>query len=464
MQVPFAGGAYKTFSPNINAQECVNFIPANDFGRKVLRGTPGLKLWCDTGKFAEVRGLGRLGGFLYAIVGNAVFRIDSDRTSTECTGTLDTSSGKISIAVNETQLMVVDGVSGYIVTDTTVTKITDDAFPTSPTSVTFQDGYFVITIGSSGQVYISDLNDGTSWDGTYYFTAEAKPDNALQVLSRRRNLVIFGEESIELWYNSGATVPFDRIPGTTQEVGIGASNSAVLLANTVYFLTNNFQVAVIEDRSPLVISAPAIDYQIAQYATKSDAIGMGITNIEGHIFYILTFPTANKTWGYDVVTKEWFNLTSYPEPFDNRWRGNCYSHFNDKHLVGDYENGIIYEWDFGTYTDNSKTIRRIRTAPEVRQEGKKLFHDELQIFFEAGVGLVTGQGSDPQTMLQWSDDGGHTWSNEYWRDIGKIGRYENRARWTRLGASRQRNYKLEISDPVKCIIFEANLEVRLGSS
>lgn len=465
MRIPFTGGAYKTFSSNINAEECINFIPAIENGERVLRGTPGLKEWCETSTYAEVRGMQATSTYLYAVVGRIVYRVSADGSSVACSSDLDTSEKPVSMATNGSQVMIVDGSSGYIVAGTTLTKITDDAFPQSPTTVTFQDGYFLVTSDSSGSIYISDLYDGISWDSTMYFTAEARPDASLCVISNHRNLTVFGTDTTENWYNSGDTVPFDRIPGTTQEIGIGAPHSAVVLDNTVYFLTRNRQVARLAGSQPQPLAPPAVEYQISRYSTVADAIGMGIMGIGGHTIYVLTFPTANATWGYNVLTKEWFQLASYPEPYDNRWRGNCYAFFDGKHIIGDYNNGKLYELDFDTYTDDSETIRRVRTAIAIKKEGRRLCHHELQLFFESGTGLDGGvQGEDPQIMLQYSDDGGHTWSSEYWRSVGKIGEYANRARWTRLGSSRHRNYKIAVSDPVKWVLFDANLEVSIGSS
>jgi hypothetical protein len=70
--------------------------------------------------------------------------------------------------------------------------------------------------------------------------------------------------------------------------------------------------------------------------------------------------------------------------------------------------------------------------------------------------------ADPQVMLRWSDDGGHTWSNEHWTSIGKIGAYGYRAFWRRLGMTmklRDRVYEISGTDPVKIAIVGADLIV-----
>ena len=463
MELQFAGGAYETFSKNLNAQECVNFFAHIDqeggVSKLSLRGTPGLKEWCDTGHYAEARGAIAFNSCAYVVVGNTVYQVTDGALSTACTPVLETNSGTVSMATNGPQLMIVDGVSGYIVTGTTVTKITDEGFVHYPQTVTSQDTYFLVTYENSDYVAISDPTDGTSWDSTQEFTAQGSPDNILSVISDHRDVFALGEETVEVYYNSGDDPPFTRRPGSTQEIGIGAKHSVAQVDNTLFFLTNKYQVVRYEGNNPVAKSTRSIDYQIAQYETKSDAIGMGIT-IEGNAFYVLTFPSANQTWSYNAASGFWQKLTSYPN--EERWRGNCYVYFDGKHIVGDYENGKLYELDFDTFTDNSELIRRIRTAAAVKSDGKNTFHHQLEIFFEAGKGLITGQGSDPMAMLQYSDDGGHTWSSELWRSAGKIGKYEWRAVWNRLGRSRQRNYKLIVTDPIKWVITGANLEVEVG--
>ena len=182
---------------------------------------------------------------------------------------------------------------------------------------------------------------------------------------------------------------------------------------------------------------------------------------------MLIFPTGNVTWVYDVVTQLWHEKESYPVLIDGtqgRHRSNCYANFAGKHLVGDYLNGKIYEMDMDTYTDNGEVIRRARTTEIVHAERKRLFFNKFEVEFEAGVGLVSGQGSDPQAMLQWSDDNGHTWSNEHWRGIGAIGKYSKRAIWNRCGQSRNRSFKISMTDPVKPVILNATASIDIGEN
>ena len=185
---------------------------------------------------------------------------------------------------------------------------------------------------------------------------------------------------------------------------------------------------------------------------------------DGHPFYLLTFPSANKTWAYDLSTGLWHERAGWEDGAFTRYRPNTMALFNGKIIAGDFENGKLYELDPVTYTDNGdvqRWLRSWRALPTGQNNLKRTAQHSLQLDCQAGVGLVTGQGSDPQVMLRWSDDGGHTWSNEHWRSIGAIGETGQRVIWRRLGMTlklRDRVYELSGTDPVKIAIMGAELQ------
>jgi hypothetical protein len=139
--------------------------------------------------------------------------------------------------------------------------------------------------------------------------------------------------------------------------------------------------------------------------------------------------------------------------------------FNNNVIVGDFESGNIYAFDLDTYADNSqiqKWLRSWRALPTGQNNLKRTAQHSLQLDCESGVGLNLGQGSDPEVMLRWSDDGGHTWSNEHWASIGKIGQFYRRVFWRRLGMTlklRDRVYEISGTDPVKIAIVGAELQL-----
>jgi len=421
-----------------------------------LMGTPGLKVYYDSSYGHPVRGLHVMRSKLYAVIGNRVYEIDSTPTGTLLIGTLTTTSGPVIMVDDGTNLMIVDpDVEGYTYTPgENVTAIADADFPI-PSFLAWQDGYFIVTERDSGTFYISTLYDPTAWDALDFITAEGTPDNTLALLSDHEDLFNFGTLSIQPFYNS--VDGFQVKQGASLTEGIGAAHSIAAGDNTIFFLDKNGLVRRISGYRSQPISSRAIEKEINRLATFSDAIGFYYSQ-EGHGFYVLTLPTGDITWVFDVSTTMWHKRRSYPinpDGTEGRWRANCYAYFAGKHIVGDWQYGKLYELDFDTYTDNSETIRCFVDFPAIGNGKDRIRHNKLEVMFEGGVGLVGGD--DPQAVLRWSDDGGKTWSNQLWVGIGKIGDYTNRAIWRRLGASARRIYRIMVSDSVKVIITEAHL-------
>jgi hypothetical protein len=175
----------------------------------------------------------------------------------------------------------------------------------------------------------------------------------------------------------------------------------------------------------------------------------------------MNFPTGDKTLVYDLTTNLWHSrgFLDTGTGTIGRHLGQVACFWNNKNYVGDYADGRIYELDLSTYSDNSTAIHRERITPSISSENKQVTINFIEIEMERGVGLQSGQGSAPVLMLQWSKDGGKTWSNEIHGSIGAAGKYRTRIRFNRLGSGRDRVFKLSISDPVKCVIVDGYADV-----
>ena len=203
--------------------------------------------------------------------------------------------------------------------------------------------------------------------------------------------------------------------------------------------------------TPTVVSTPQIDYRISQLSTFADAAGH-LYSYEGHIIYVLTFPTDQLTLAFDVVTQMWHDRTSG----SGRYRPAWFAQDGKQVFAGDYTNGRLYKLNSATYTDNSDEIRWFFTTQAIHGEQQMLNHTMLEIAFDTGVGGAT----DPQVWMQYSDDDGHTWSNEKWRGLGKLGEFGRRVRWYGLGQARRRIYRIGGSDAVKMNAIAARLEAQ----
>jgi hypothetical protein len=374
------------------------------------------------------------------------------------------------MADNGTQLFIAANGPSYIYNSLTLAyaPITDPDFAGAVT-VSYLDGYFVFNEPNSQKVWVTQLLDGTSIDPLDFASAEGNPDGLIALLVNNREAWLFGSNSIEVWYDAGTPdFPLARIQGASNEIGCVAPYSVAKLDNSLFWLGQDARGQGIVYRSNgytgLRASNHAIEWQIQSYGNISDAVAYTYQQ-DGHSFYVLTFPSADKTWVYDVSTQSWHERAGWVNGSFTRHRSNCQMAFNNEIVVGDFENGNIYAFDLDVYADNGqiqKWLRSWRAIPSGQNNLKRTAQHTMQFDCETGVGLNLGQGSDPQAMLRWSDDGGHTWSSEHWTNLGRIGNYGRRAFWRRLGMTqklRDRVYEVSGTDPVKIVILGAELQI-----
>jgi hypothetical protein len=477
MRFSFVGGSYQARAGD--CQRTINLYPEaleSGSGKSpmVLHGTPGTVLWqaLPTG---PVRGFNNCNGRVIVAVGAALYEVFDGPTYT-LLGAIAAGTDPVSIAGNGTQWFVCSQNHGYLWNGTTLTA----GVPTAPSQVVFVDGYFVAFDNETQQFRISELYDGATWAALDFSSAEGEPDDLVSMLSDHRELWMFGNRSAEIFVNTGnANFPFERIQGAFIEQGCGAKDSPVKQDNSIFWLGEDNRGGRIFWRAngytPVRVSTHAVEYAWSQYPRIDDAYSFAYSEA-GHSFIQITFPTAyampsdvyrgpqvygGATWVLDCATGLWHERAEWDATHGiwKQHRAMCHVYAFDKHFVGDRENGNIYEMGMSLLDDNGTQIRRERIGPHIYSEGKMLFHKEFVLDMEVGVGLTTGQGSDPMVMLQFSDDGGKTWGNEHWATAGKIGAYKTRVRWTRLGRSRDRVYKVAMADPVKWSIIDGYAEV-----
>lgn len=470
----FIGPSYTASSVNVDCQRCVNLYPEMDpLGtgkeREVasLVGTPGLKLLATLPK-TPIRGTYTSStGVLFVVAGNSLYSVSSSYVATHL-GDLNTSSGPVSMSDNGIDLVVVDGngaAGGYHYTfaSSAYAQITDPNF-LGADIVAYIDGYFIFNKPSSQAFYCSDLL-AVTFTALNTATAEGSPDPLVGHIANNQGLYLFGSQSIEVFYDAGTTpCPFSRIQGMVYQVGCSAKFSIARMGGTIFFVggdeTGQGIVYAIQGGAPQRVSTPAIEAVIRSIGTTNlSGARAWVYQQSGHTFYCLNLPTTNSTWVYDASTSMWHERTYLGSWGLERHRADCSAVAYGLNVVGDYANGNLYALDPTVYNDNGVSVVRLRAAPHFSQDMVRIIHSFFQLDLEVGVGLSTGQGQDPQVMLQWSDDGGHTWSNEKWTSCGAIGKTRTRVIWRRLGASRDRVYRVMISDPVKVTLIGAELGV-----
>ena len=475
MKSPILGSSYVARSVNAADNRLVNLFPeiVPEAGKEpaFLSRCPGLKRKSSIGN-GPIRGLWKVNDIMYAVSGNTFYKVETyGRTRLKGTaiGTV-TGTGPVSMSDNGTQIFIACNPDGFIYNTSTevFAEITDPDFAGAVT-VGYIDGYFVFNEPNSSRFWVTQLLDGTSVDPLDFASAEGDPDNLVSLIVDHREIWLFGTNSTEVWYDAGtADFPLQRIQGAFNEIGCAAPYSVAKVDNSVFWLGSDARGRGIVYRNNGYkgqrISTHAVEWQIQQYTDISDALAYSYQQ-DGHIFYVLIFPTANTTWVYDASTQAWHERAGWENSEFTRHRSNCQVVYNNEIIVGDYENGNLYAFDLTDYADNGdiqRWLRSWRALPTGTNDLKRTSQHTLQIDCEAGVGIDVGQGSDPQMMLRWSDDGGHTWSNEHWMSMGKIGEYYRRAFARRMGMTlklRDRVYELSGTDPVKITIMGAQLNV-----
>lgn len=464
MQIPFAYQSYRHASLPLSAQRCVNlYAEAQPQGAKAqmpILGSPGIDSRVTLGT-GPVRGAHVMDGTLYAVSGGTLYQIDSDDTVTTLGGTIS-GNGPVSMDDNGTQLVTVNGTNGYIWSSAAGFRIISDTDFNAADTVTFIDSFFLFNNSGTGQFFRSDSLDGTSYDSLAFATAESQSDDLLAVRNHKQIAYLAGKESIELWSNVGAAnFPFQRIPGATIVRGIAGSYAITDEDESLFILGDDRIAYRLNGRNLQRISTHAIEIEWQNYSTISDVIVFSYT-WNGHKFICYTFPQVASTWEFDVATNLWHERKSHDRLGNDlgRWRANVVIAAYNRVYVGDAFSGKLGTLSNTTYTEFGDDTRAIAVSPPIHDpNGKRLFMPWFELDMETGVGLTSGQGSDPQIMMSVSDNGGRSFeSPEVWISAGKIGEYEDpayRLRWDRLGQFFNRHIMIEISDPVRRAIYGA---------
>lgn len=483
VKIPMVGGAYQHDSLPFDAQVCINMYPEpggkQSNSAAVLRRCPGLTLFSALDGTGAIRGMYEASnGRFFAIRGSFLYELDSLGVATK-RGTLSTTFDPVDMTDNGIDLVLADGTKIYELefssnTFGTVVSTGTTTAPSNTPVVDFIDGYvfgFDPDAAQQGSFQHSNLNNVNVWDATDVYTAEGSPDELVTLKANNREIWLFGSKSYEVWYDTGATLAtWARIPGTFKDIGCAATYSVAKANGSIFWLGASKEgeniVWMSSGYTPQRISNFTIEQKISTFSDVSDAIGFTYQQ-EGHTFYFLSFQSGNKTFVYDMTVGEWHerafrNTTSGVQ---GRHRAINHSFAFNKNYVGDFNNGNVYEYSLTEYTDNGDPILLERIFPYFQDTKQRIFWNSLQLDPETGVGLTTGQGSDPAVELRWSDFGARKWSHFRPLKIGKKGEYEIRVITYSLGSTvNQRTFHFRYSEPTRFSIQDDTIaEIEVGA-
>jgi len=460
MKYRLFGLGLKGKSPVVSAQHRINCyiekIIDEGTEQTSIIASAGMDLFVGTLGATPCRGWIAVDNLLYVVHRGTLYSITNAGVTTS-RGALSTTTGRVDMTHDGAVILIVDGTAGYTYTiaSTTFAVIADPDFPNGATTCTWQDGNFVVEDGMNFNI----SPDGTNWDPLDVATAESAPDGIVRVISDHGQIVLFGVDTTEFWGNTGAAdFSYQPIRGATREVGLAARWSLAQTDDSLTFLGKSkqgqVQVMRLDGYTPRPVSSPEFDSIINGYATVSDATGYAYM-WNGHPMYRLNFPSAGKSWELDAMSGVFCERQSGLS--GGRHRGEMAIDFINKIRIADYENGNIYTVNASTYDENGTSFPVELTSRRVIGDYDPISLSRLFIDFETGVGLATGQGSNPQVMLQISRDGGRTFENEVWKTLGAVGKYKTRAEWYQLGTADSFVFRVRITDPIKRVMVNGGL-------
>lgn len=451
MPIPFVGPSYTMFGGDVSRSRAVNlYLSAMEAPAKaqfVLASVPGLIQRATGG--VEVRGCIDAGGRAFFVAGATLYELASDWTLT-ARGTLNTSTGPVSMAWGLTQLVIVDNPNGYVLrlSSNAFSSITDEDWP-GATSVGYLNGFFTFVVPGGQQAYVSAIDDATTIDALDYVSAERVPDDLVA------QIVVFGEQwligslSSEVWSASGAVsadYPLQRNNGANSDIGCLAPFSVAPLDNGFMLIGRDRNGSGMVYRANGLqlqrVSTQAIE-QALQASTDLSAAVAYVYQQAGLTFWCVNAPGLSSTWCYEVSTGTWHercDLDSIGQLVSGRVTHAMFAHGK---VIGFDADGYVYELSRTTYTNAGDPLVRLRVSPNAVTPTR-----ERQAFSEFVADVTTGealQGQEFFAELSYSNDGGKTWGSWIARSVGKVGEYFSRLFWTRLGMGRDRVWRLRYS-------------------
>ena len=474
--IPIPFGFYQSDSKKLSIQRCINWLPVvsekDSLNNRSLIQPPGLKEFSDTLVTGNRGGLD-MAEVPYFVNGKSLVSVSSLGVTTNHGNIVG--SGRVSLATNGQYLViVVPGVTAYAYDNRslTLTEIKSSGFRVS-NIVVFKDGYFVFAASDGSFYFNSALNDPFTYSGLDVGTAEINEDKIISLHVNHNELFVQGTKTIEIFQNVGGSgFPFQRIPGANIQKGNHARFSNVEFDNTFCFLGGGLNELpaiwkVTGSSSAVKISTDTIDKEIQKFNAEEISNAFALTlSYKGQFLALFTIDSEripSRTFVYNATasllssSNIWFEFQD--GVIDGRFCVQSIVPAYGKLLVGDNTKGIIGEIDESTLTYYGDHIFRQATTQPFDQNGNEIFSGELEATFDSGVGLTSGEGSDPVVRMRFSDDGGNTMKGPFRRKLGKIGKYKQRTIWARQGSFPQsRSIEFTVTDPIR-----ANL-VKLAAS
>jgi hypothetical protein len=468
MRVSLMSGDYRPRNVIANYQRCVNLFPEVNPKDAPVELTfyqrPGLVEVVTLGTGPIRQTFTASNGNVYVVSGQGVYYLDQDFNPTLLGSLGGTRTTPTTMTDNGTTLLLADGSAGGAWT----INLANNAFAAATDSsglfvgadkVDYLDSFILFNMPGTNQFGSTLSYEVFPCDSTYVATTSGYPGNIQTLVVNHRALLLLGFWKSELWYDTGGTLfPFAEVPGVYFEHGCAAKYSAACYDISTFWLGQNKQGTglVLRNKNYEVdrISNHALEYQIrlmASAGTIDDAIGYCYQN-DGHIFYVLNFPTGDQTWVFDDTTSQW-HQRAWQDTAGvlHRERLNCCCFGNGVLLGGDWQSGKVYRLDCTNYQDDGSPVPYIRGFPHLTQlpnaqgqltatDGKRVKINHFAADIDCGGALTPGA----MLTLRYSIDRGHTWGTDVLQPAGDPGSFITQPSWRGLsGQGRDVVFELE---------------------
>lgn len=451
--IPLTEGAYEARSVIANCQRCVNLYPeANTQDSPfpfTMYPTPGLTaLWSPPSPAAARCTYTASNGAFYYVVGSSVYYFPPAFGAPLLLGVLTTRVTPVSMKDNGDTVVIVDGTPNGFKIDLVTNVMTAYGDPNflGSNAVDYLDGFFIFNQPNTRNFYTSLLNT-TAIDPTYVAAKAGAPDPLVRAVCINRQIWLVGTKTGEVWADVGLpTFPFQIVPGAFVQIGTIAIWSMATHDNTIAFVAQDNEgkstIVLASGYSVEKISTPAIGAALAKYSTLNDAVGFFYKQSD-HIFYQVSFPTADKTWVYDLTTKKWHERSWLDENgLEHRHRAQFGAYAYEQNVVGDWKNGTLYAYDLANGTDFGGPIERRRGFPHLVKGGKEQTFNQFQAEMEVGTDEDSLVGDGPKVSLRYSNTRGKSWSTPQEQSLGSTGEYLVVPQWRQLGQARDMVFEL----------------------
>lgn len=469
--INIAGPSAEHRDRSLSSQFTQNFYPELLPGGKsefTIQSFPGQSLFGS--ESGDDRGSWEMQNVAYRVAGETLFEVSSSGGHTD-RGTIPGLS-RCTFADDGRNLIICT--NGRIFQLTQATNVLIEVSDTNivgSTAVTFLNNKFIYTnvdIDAGIDFVVSDVGDGTSASGLNAGAVEDDPGKLVLAYAFEDLVYMFTERTTPLYWNNGESQPpLDPVTGRViEKVGLDALHSVANTDDFVYWLGDDKSVYRAISGNAQAISSIPVAHAIEGYFKTSDAVGYTF-RMEGQNFYVLSFPTEGKTWclSESLGIDGWFNLSADT----NRGRYNATSHMfvYNKHLLADVTSGDLYQLDVNEFTNNTQPIQRIRTLSSIhggliKQPGKRLEMSRFELIMKKGVGLITGQGEDPQIIIEYSVDGGQSFAQGDHVRVGRLGETNLKVEWFKMLSFYDLIIRITTSDPVYYSLQSAAIDGRLA--